>query len=406
MRSALPLFGAVAAALVLALPAQGAAAPRCATSAGGDAKLGASVDRVVRTALTAGDLRAVLVRVNVDGKPIYTRAYGESIAGVRATPAMHFRNGAVAYSYLATLLARLVDQRKVKFEDKVSKYLPALPNGDRITLRELANSTSGYTDYVYEPEVLNSVATQPLRAFKTQELIDVGTKKPLQHEPGKNFAYTHTGFAVLAQVLSKAGGRPIGTLLRDEILRPAGLRQTASANTPAIPQPVLNTYTSERRTSLGIPAGTPFFEDSTYWNPSWTGAEGVVMSTDICDLAGSYEAIGSGRLVSRAGFKAQTDKKLAGFGHPQAGCRVCRALTKQFSYGLGVLLMGNWIGQTKSFAGSAAAVAYLPSKRVSIAVEATFAENAYDDEGNYEDTTPAILNSLGKLLAPSDPIRP
>ena len=36
----------------------------------------------------------------------------ESMSGVPATPAMHFRNGAMAFTYISTMLLQLVDQNK------------------------------------------------------------------------------------------------------------------------------------------------------------------------------------------------------------------------------------------------------------------------------------------------------
>ncbi len=77
-----------------------------------------------------------------------THAVGESMTGVPATTNMHFRNGAVAISYVSTLLLSLVDQDKVSLDDKLSKWLPDVPNADRVTLGQLAQMTSGYVDYV------------------------------------------------------------------------------------------------------------------------------------------------------------------------------------------------------------------------------------------------------------------
>ena len=56
------------------------------------------------------------------------------MTGVPATTAMHFRNGAVAISYVSTLLLLLVDESKVGLDDKLSKWLPDVPNSDRVTL--------------------------------------------------------------------------------------------------------------------------------------------------------------------------------------------------------------------------------------------------------------------------------
>ena len=83
--------------------------------------------RIVRDTMAQAHLKAVIVRVTVDGKEVVTQAVGESMTGVPATTNMHFRNGAVAISYVSTLLLKLVDQHKVSLDDKLSKYLPEIP---------------------------------------------------------------------------------------------------------------------------------------------------------------------------------------------------------------------------------------------------------------------------------------
>src|SRR5215210_4814990 len=70
------------------------------------------IDRLVRNAIARYGLKAVILQVTVKGRPMMTRAYGESMTGVPATTDMRFRNGAVAISYMSTLLLRLVDQGK------------------------------------------------------------------------------------------------------------------------------------------------------------------------------------------------------------------------------------------------------------------------------------------------------
>ena len=69
-----------------------------------------AVMRVVRDTMAQEHLKAVIVRVTVDGKEVVTEAVGESMTGVPATTNMHFRNGAVAISYVSTLLLKLVDE--------------------------------------------------------------------------------------------------------------------------------------------------------------------------------------------------------------------------------------------------------------------------------------------------------
>src|SRR5918996_5405332 len=68
---------------------------------------------IARDIMDKQDVKAAIVRVLIDGQEIVTEALGESMTGVPATTEMHFRNGAVAFFYVATLLLRLVDQQVV-----------------------------------------------------------------------------------------------------------------------------------------------------------------------------------------------------------------------------------------------------------------------------------------------------
>src|ERR1700744_2959396 len=86
----------------------------------------------------------------------------------------------------------------ISLDDKRSKYLPGLPGASAVTIKMLANSTSGYADYVYQPAVLNGIYADPFRQWTAAELIKVGTSAPLTFQPGTNWAYSHTNYAMLA----------------------------------------------------------------------------------------------------------------------------------------------------------------------------------------------------------------
>lgn len=92
-----------------------------------------AVIRIVRDFMTQAHLKAVLVRVTVAGKKVVTRAVGDSMTGVPATTAMHFRNGAVAISYVATLLLKLVDEKSCAWTTSCPGGFPTFrtPTGSR-----------------------------------------------------------------------------------------------------------------------------------------------------------------------------------------------------------------------------------------------------------------------------------
>jgi hypothetical protein len=186
------------------------------------------------------------------------------------------------------------------------------------------------------------------------------------------------------------------------VLQPLGLRNTVASQTATIPQPVLHAYTSERRELLGIPASTPFIEDSTFWNPSWTLPRGAVETTDIADMTRTAIGIGTGRLLTRSSYRQMIDPHI-GFGHPQSGCERCTKLSRLYGYGLGAVRNGSWILQNPLFGGYAAIESYLPSQRISIALATTFNASSFDSQGNYSKYWTTLYAKIGAVLAPRDP---
>ncbi len=393
--------GTFAAGLVC-LIALAAAGPSPASAASRRAR----VNALIAEAIAHHGIRAAIVQITVGGRPLITKAYGQSMTGVPATTRMHFRNGAVAISYMSTLLLRLVDEGKVKLDDKVSKWLPHLRDSRRVTLRMLAAMTAGYHDYELDPLLTKALYTNPFGAITTQDQLRLALDEPQQFTPGTNWSYAHSDYVILGLILAKVTGEPLNVALRKMVLRPLGLRNTVASQTAKIPAPVLHAYTSERRAFLGIPASTPFLEDSTYWNPSWTLARGAVETTDIADMTRTAIGIGTGRLLTRKSHRAQIDPHL-GFGHPQAGCERCTKLSRLYGYGLGVVRNGSWILQNPLFGGYAAIESYLPAKRISIALAMTFKASSFDSQGNYSSYWSTLYAKIGKVMAPRDaPVTP
>jgi len=349
-------------------------------------------------------LAGLIVRVDRGNRHVVTAALGESMTGVPATPQMHFRNGAVAIFYVSTLLLRLVDQQVVGLDDPLATWLPDLPDADKVTLRMLANMTAGYPDFEQDPKMNQILYTDPFRQWTSQDQIALGLSRPRLFAPGTNWAYSHTDYVILGQALEQITGQPLDVALQEQVLAPMGLRNTVAWSTPEISQPVLHAFSSERRQVLGIPPGTRFYEESTYWNPSWTFAKGAIQTTDIVDMTTTAEAVGEGTLLSPASHQAQIEPKLLGFGSPLAGCPSCHTLDTTYSYGLGVVLTGDWLLQNPLFAGYGAVTGYLPPQKIAIAVATTFGEDAFDEQGNYRHKSfEDLFAAIGAYLAPDSP---
>jgi CubicO group peptidase (beta-lactamase class C family) len=362
-----------------------------------------AVMRIVNDVVKQSHLKAAIVRVTENGSEVATLAVGESMTGVPATTAMHYRNGAVAISYVSTLLLKLVDQHEVSLDDKLSKWLPDVPNSDRVTLRQLAQMTSGYVDYVIgNTEFEKALYENPFRQWEPDQLLGYATSRPLLYEPGTNWNYAHTNYVLLGKALEKATGKDMPKMLEDEVLRPLGLTNTANSFTPEIPAPVLHAFTSERRAALKIPSGTPFYEESTYWNPSWTITHGAIQTTNIYDMEATAAGIGSGKLLSKESYDTMVSTDLRGKTHALPGCTTCGELNDVFTYGMGIVISGHWLLQNPLFAGEAGVEAYLPSKKIAIAIAVTYEPEAFDDQGNYVNAADTLFRRISTELAPDD----
>ena len=160
MRTGALAVGVVCAMMFMALPQPASAA-----------SVRNRIDGLIRTAIVHHGIRAVILQATADGRTVLRKAYGQSMTGVPATTNMHFRNGAVAISYMSTLLLRLVDQGKVKLDDKVSRWLPSLRDANRVTLGMLAGMTAGYHDYALDPLFADKLFANPFGVITTSDQL-------------------------------------------------------------------------------------------------------------------------------------------------------------------------------------------------------------------------------------------
>ncbi|GIE77959.1 hypothetical protein Aph02nite_39090 [Actinoplanes philippinensis] len=362
MRSALLSILTAGALLTPQPPAEAGPAAGCTPTARPEGTA-ATIVGIAEAARRESGLSAVIVRVSAGGREIVTAAAGESTTGVPATTDMRFRTGAVGITYLTMLLLQQAGKGVVGLDDPVARWYPELPRAQDVTLRMLGSSTSGYPDYVTYQPFIDRLYADPFRHWTEPELIDLALERPLWYEPGTNWSYSHANFVILGRILARATGTPLAELIRRDILDPLGLHTTVAADTAEIPAPVLHGFTTERGR----------YEDSTYWNPSWTTAAGAILTSDICDLETSARAVGTGRLLSAADQRTLLDPGTVGLGGPTATCpaTICVHHTEEHHYGLGVVVQDGWIKQTPSFAGYAAVQAYLPGRDIAIAVATT-----------------------------------
>jgi D-alanyl-D-alanine carboxypeptidase len=96
-------------------------------------------DTIAKT-LRQTAIPGAIVGVWQDGEPPYLKAFGvrDNVTGEPMTPDMHMRIGSDTKTFTVTAVLQLVDQGRIALDDPIAKHLPGVPNGDRITIRQLA----------------------------------------------------------------------------------------------------------------------------------------------------------------------------------------------------------------------------------------------------------------------------
>ncbi|NBM18718.1 serine hydrolase [Streptomyces sp. GC420] len=306
-------------------------------------RLDAAIQRVMREAGVPG----VIVGLSAPGKGSYVRAFGvaDKATETRMTPGLFMRIGSETKTFTVTALLRLVDQGKAGLDDPIAKYVDDVPNGNRITLRDLADMRSGLFNYSMDEDFAKALTSDPQRPFTPQELLDYSFRHPVRFQPGERFEYSNTNAILLGLVVEKAGGLPLHEFIERNVLEPAGLRRTVFPTGAEFPDPHAHGYTEQ--TASGK------VEDATDWNPSWAWAAGAMIS-DLRDLRTWARVVATGELLT-AGTQAE---RLRTGPSPVPGA----------GYGLGIFDVQGWIGHNGSLPGYESLTVYLPEAQATMVV--------------------------------------
>lgn len=187
----------------------------------------ARFDALFDQAMQRYQLPGLAVGVVQDGQVVYMRTAGELEAGKgRAIDAdTLFKIASNSKAMTTGLLARLVDQGKLSWDDPVRKYLPDFRMHDpwvteQIQVRDLLIHNSGLGlgagDLMLWPE--------PNHFTRADIIAGLAHLKPT-HSFRAHYAYDNLLYVVAGEVAAKAGGKPYEQLIREEVFGPLGMHR-------------------------------------------------------------------------------------------------------------------------------------------------------------------------------------
>ena len=395
------LLGALVLVGVLAVSGCGSRGDVAVPSGGGgssavfDAPTVAKVEQIVRRFQDTNRTPGVLVGVwSPEGTFVSATGVADLATGAPLRADMQFKIASQTKTFTADLVLQLVGEGKVGLDDHISKWVAGVPNGDRITIRQLLNHTSGLADGFTSPTVQAKIPT----GCTVAELLSAEAKFPPVAPPGTKWSYSNYGYNLLGRVVELAGGQDLSTAIQQRIARPLGLSRTllpTSGN--GLSEPFTHGYGLG---DVGPTQAPTASDDATALPASCLWAHGGMVST-LSDMRIWSRALATGALLKpEVWAEAMKNPVPFVFAGDYNG-------PGKWRYGLGFVESGGFIGGEGSFAGYESTTMYSPTLRTTIQVVSTKNPNAITPPPMFQALAMAVYGTdLGFGLTPEQALAP
>ncbi|MFG0306877.1 MAG: serine hydrolase domain-containing protein [Phycisphaerales bacterium JB040] len=189
---------------------------------------GARVDQLFE-AYDGEGVPGAVVAVYRDGKPVFTRAFGAAdlTCNTPWSTETVTNIGSTSKQFTALAICLLERQGKLSLDDDVREHLPELPDfGTPVTLRHMLTHTTGYREF------LNLLAMEGRQlnrgdVIDRDEIVTIVERQPeLQNEPGGEWNYNNTSYALLTLVVERVSGTPFPEWMDQNVFGPLGMHDT------------------------------------------------------------------------------------------------------------------------------------------------------------------------------------
>ncbi|MFV3129122.1 serine hydrolase domain-containing protein [Niveispirillum sp. KHB5.9] len=252
------------------------------------------------------------------------RAYGmaDLERGVPVSAQTVFETGSVAKQFTAASVLMLVEDGKLALGDDIRRYLPEMPDyGVPITIDHLLTHMSGLRDW---GDIVDfSGWPRYSRAYSNSDALLVASRqRALNHRPGERFAYTNTGYNLLAVIVERVSGQSLAAFTQERIFTPLGMERSGWRDDyrRIVPDRAVGYTREDDRLLLGIPMENAY------------GSGGML--TNVVDLLKWLAALDKGTLGPFVTGKLQE------VAHTEQG--------QPAAYGRG-LVLGTFRGQREIF---------------------------------------------------------
>jgi CubicO group peptidase (beta-lactamase class C family) len=236
------------------------------------------------------------------GKTIYQNSFGISNVAQQEKLNLNtvFELMSVSKQFTAMAIVLLKEQRKLSYDDPISKYLPNLENYSDITLRQLMTHTSGLPDY---ENLLDSLFDKS-KIATNKDVIQILQRHNIKRlfKPNSMYQYAQTGYALLASIIEEVSKEKYADFMESHIFKPLGMKHTFVHSHRLNPKKIKNYafgYVQDSLKKYVLPDALPDFRGVIFHDGIIGGRS--VHST-LSDLLIWDRALKNNRLISQKVF--------------------------------------------------------------------------------------------------------
>jgi D-alanyl-D-alanine carboxypeptidase len=271
------------------------------------------VDDFIANKMSTQHIPGLSIAVLKKGKPVKVKGYGLANLELNtpATPETIYKIGSISKQFIAAGIVLLNAEGKVRYDDSITKYLRDAPaTWQPITVRHALTHTAGL--------VREAEGFDPLKIQSDADTIRTAYTTPLAFKPGENHQYSNLGYFVLAEIITRASGKPWPEYLRERIFAPLGMSATRTTRAQAlVPQhasaydydPAGNTYRRGETWTAVRPSGAFIssvvdlakWDAALYTDKPFSAEQRELMWAPVKLRDGSYRPYGFGWVLGDVG---------------------------------------------------------------------------------------------------------
>jgi len=253
-----------------------------------------NIDTYLNELYEKGELNGNVLVIK-DGKTYYEKSFGYTDGSKKMilTKDYRFNIGSIYKEFPAVSIMQLQEKNQINLEDRISKYLPELPNwSEKISVQNLLQYSSGLPTIDWDVYFSKGINVNDNHIIE-----EIKSVKNLEFEPGSDYLYSNSNPILLIKIIENITKTTLNEYLQKNIFIPYGMDNTI----------IKEQYPYVDKTLMAIPFNADFKEDDYKLS-----AKSLLFSSTASNVANWFEQLGDFKIINEKSVKTLSEQAKKG----------------------------------------------------------------------------------------------